>query len=55
MLQENGKRLSDFTESDSIFNELKESINVLNQKFSNPEQIKSFQFVQGIFPSTREN
>ena len=42
MLQENGKRLSDFTESDSIFNELKESIDVLNQKFSNPEQIKKF-------------
>ena len=42
MLQKNGKQLSDYTESEVIYKEIKKSINDLNKKFSNPEQIKKF-------------
>ena len=49
MLQENGKHLSDFTDSDAVYNELKESIDELNQKFSNPEQIKKFSICKRDF------
>ena len=42
MLQKNGKQLSDYTESEIIYKEIKKSINDLNKKFSNPEQIKKF-------------
>ena len=49
MLQENGKQLGDFTESNAIYNEIKASIDDLNQKFSNPEQIKKFSICKRDF------
>ena len=38
----NNKKLSDFTESKDIFNVVSDEIEKLNQKFSDPEQIKKF-------------
>ena len=40
MLKENGKELSDFTENDEIKSELEQAVNILNNQFSNPEQLK---------------
>ena len=38
----NEKKLSDFTDNEDIFNFVSDEIEKLNQKFSNPEQIKKF-------------
>ena len=40
MLKENGKELSDFTDNDEIKSEVEEAVNILNNQFSNPEQLK---------------
>tara|TARA_A100000164_G_C21461585_1_gene564779 strand:- start:36 stop:614 length:579 start_codon:yes stop_codon:yes gene_type:complete len=49
MLKENGKKLSDYTESDNIKSEIEDGINKLNQKFSNPEQIKKISILPRDF------
>ena len=45
----NNKKLSDFTESEDIFNVVFGEIEKLNQKFSNPEQIKKFSILPRDF------
>ena len=42
MIVEKGKTLSDYTDSEEVFNEIKEKIDEMNLKFSSPEQIKKF-------------
>ena len=42
MLKDNGHALSDYTESDDIKSEIQDQVNMLNEKFSNPEQLKKF-------------
>ena len=42
MIVEKGKALSDYTDSEEVFNEIKEKIDEMNLKFSSPEQIKKF-------------
>ncbi len=42
LLSDMGKSLSDYTQSDEIFAEIKQSVDSLNGQFSNPEQIKKF-------------
>jgi long-chain acyl-CoA synthetase len=42
MLKENGHELSDYTESEDIRAELQSEVDRLNDKFSNPEQLKKF-------------
>ena len=42
MLKENGHELSDFTESAEIKSDIQSQVDLLNQKFSNPEQLKKF-------------
>ena len=42
MLKDNGYELSDYTESDDIKSEIQDQVNMLNEKFSNPEQLKKF-------------
>ena len=42
MLKENGHELSDFTESDEVRSDIQTQVDLLNQKFSNPEQLKKF-------------
>tara|TARA_B100001250_G_scaffold364413_1_gene344429 strand:+ start:1 stop:1023 length:1023 start_codon:yes stop_codon:yes gene_type:complete len=42
MLKENGHELSDFTESAEIKSDIQSLVDLLNQKFSNPEQLKKF-------------
>ena len=42
MLNENGHELSDFTDSEIIRSELQLEVDRLNEKFSNPEQLKKF-------------
>ena len=49
MLKENGKDLSDFTDSDEIKSEVEEAINILNNQFSNPEQLKKFSILPRDF------
>ena len=49
MLKDNGHELSDYTESDIIFAEIKKSIESLNKQFSNPEQIKKFSILPKDF------
>ena len=41
-LKDNGHALSDYTESDDIKSEIQDQVNMLNEKFSNPEQLKKF-------------
>ena len=41
-LESFGKTLSDYTNSEEIFNEMQVEVNRLNGQFSNPEQIKKF-------------
>ena len=45
----NNKKLSDFTESEDIFDFVSSEIEKLNQKFSNPEQIKKFSILPRDF------
>ena len=42
MIVDKGSVLSDFTDSEEVFNEIKEKIDEMNLKFSSPEQIKKF-------------
>jgi long-chain acyl-CoA synthetase len=42
MLKENGHELSDYTESEDIRAELQSEVDRLNDKFSDPEQLKKF-------------
>ena len=42
MIVDKGSALSDFTDSEEVFNEIKEKIDTMNLKFSSPEQIKKF-------------
>ena len=42
MLNENGRELSDFTDSEEIKSELQSEVDRLNEQFSNPEQLKKF-------------
>ena len=42
MLKENGHELSDFTESHEVRSDIQTQVDLLNQKFSNPEQLKKF-------------
>ena len=42
MIVDKGSALSDFTNSEEVFNEIKEKIDTMNLKFSSPEQIKKF-------------
>ena len=41
-LESFGKTLSDYTDSEEIFNEMQVEVSRLNGQFSNPEQIKKF-------------
>ena len=45
----NNKKLSDFTDNEDIFNFVLDEIEKLNQKFSNPEQIKKFSILPRDF------
>jgi len=42
MLNDNGHELSDFTESDNVISEIQSHVDILNERFSNPEQLKKF-------------
>jgi len=42
MLNEKGHTLSDFTENEDIYSEIQAQVDVLNTRFSNPEQVKKF-------------
>ena len=42
MLEKNGKKLSDYTENDKIRDEIQSQVDILNEQFSDPEQIKKF-------------
>ena len=42
MLEKNGQKLSDYTESDKIREEIQSQVDILNEQFSDPEQIKKF-------------
>ncbi len=42
MLEARGKELADYTNNESVRKEIEERVEELNQKFSNPEQIKKF-------------
>ena len=45
----NNKKLSDFTDNEDIFNFVSDEIEKLNQKFSNPEQVKKFSILPRDF------
>ena len=49
MIMDNGKNLSDFTDSKEMHAELSKEIDRLNQNFSNPEQIKKFSILPRDF------
>ena len=49
MLKDNGHELSDYTESKTIFEEVKKSVEILNNQFSNPEQLKKFSILPRDF------
>ena len=42
MIVDKGSSLSDFTDSDEVYNEIKEKVDEMNLKFSSPEQVKKF-------------
>ena len=42
MLKENGYSLSDFTNSDEVRESIQDAVTMLNDQFSNPEQVKKF-------------
>jgi long-subunit acyl-CoA synthetase (AMP-forming) len=44
-LEDFGKKLSDYTDSEEIHNEMLKSVTELNGRFSNPEQIKKFKIL----------
>ena len=49
MLEQNSFNLSDFTDNEEIYNEIENSVQKLNQEFSNPEQIKKFKILSRDF------
>ena len=49
MITDNGKNLSDFTDSKEMHAELSKEVDRLNQNFSNPEQIKKFSILPRDF------
>jgi len=49
LIVENGKTLSDYTNSKDVFESIQEQIENLNQKFSSPEQIKKFSILPRDF------
>tara|TARA_B100000287_G_C20307229_1_gene652335 strand:- start:18 stop:662 length:645 start_codon:yes stop_codon:yes gene_type:complete len=49
MIMDNGKSLSDFTDSKQMYAELSKEVDRLNQNFSNPEQIKKFSILPRDF------
>ena len=49
MLKENGKELSDYTESEKIISEIQTEVDRLNNQFSNPEQLKKFSILPRDF------
>ena len=49
MIMDNGKNLSDFTDSKEMHAELSKEVDRLNQNFSNPEQIKKFSILPRDF------
>jgi len=49
MLKENGKNLSDYTDSNEIRLEIESEVNKLNNQFSNPEQLKKFSILPRDF------
>ena len=49
MLKENGHELSDFTESEDVRSDIQTQVDFLNQKFSNPEQLKKFSILPRDF------
>ena len=48
-LEEMGKKLTDYTENDAIYHEIKTQIDTLNKKFSRPEQVKRFSILPRDF------
>ena len=49
MLKDKGHVLSDYTESSTVFEEVKKSVETLNNQFSNPEQLKKFSILPRDF------
>ena len=49
MLNDNGHELSDFTESDNVKSEIQSHVDILNERFSNPEQLKKFSILPRDF------
>jgi len=49
MIVDNGKNLSDYTDSKEVHAEISEEIDRLNLNFSNPEQIKKFSILPRDF------
>ena len=49
MLKENGHNLSDYTDSDEVFQEVQTYVEKLNNQFSNPEQLKKFSILPRDF------
>ena len=49
MLAEKGHTLSDFTENEDIYSEIQAQVDVLNPRFSNPEQVKKFSILSRDF------
>ena len=49
MLKDKGHVLSDYTESSKVFEEVKKSVETLNNQFSNPEQLKKFSILPRDF------
>ena len=49
LLMDNGHSLADFTESEEIFAEIQSQVDVLNDRFSNPEQLKKFSILPRDF------
>ena len=49
MILDNGKKLSDFTDSNEMREEISQEVNKLNLNFSNPEQIKKFSILPRDF------
>ena len=49
MLVDNGHQLSDFTNSEELKSDLQKEINIINNRFSDPEQIKKFSVLSRDF------
>jgi long-chain acyl-CoA synthetase len=49
LIVESGKKLSDYTNSKDVFDNIQDEIEKLNQKFSSPEQIKKFSILPRDF------